>query len=206
MVLEQYFSSIETNGLLSVDKAGIYTVIARNRLSGCLSAPIAVAVAETTIGESISIQGNLAFSDNTEIVIQVDGSDVYEYQLDEGPFQSSNVFSNVSNGDHTVRVQDFYGCTDASMVFTVIGYPKYFTPNNDGYHDFWNVTGFKDQTAIITIFNKYGKLLKQLSSSGKGWDGTFNGQILPADDYWFTIKYTEKSIQKEFKSHFSLKR
>jgi hypothetical protein len=28
---------------------------------------------------------------------------------------------------------------------------------------------------------------------------------LPADDYWFSIKYTEDGIPKEFKSHFSLK-
>ncbi|MFY0484079.1 T9SS type B sorting domain-containing protein [Flavobacterium sp. PLA-1-15] len=39
-----------------------------------------------------------------------------------------------------------------------------------------------------------------------GWDGTYNGQPLPATDYWFTLDYEENGIRKEFKSHFAMKR
>ncbi|MDD3003934.1 T9SS type B sorting domain-containing protein [Flavobacterium sp.] len=45
-----------------------------------------------------------------------------------------------------------------------------------------------------------------MTASGLGWDGTYNGQLLPAADYWFTINYQESGINKEFRSHFSLKR
>jgi gliding motility-associated-like protein len=51
----------------------------------------------------------------------------------------------------------------------------------------------------LYIYDRYGKLVKQLTPNGKGWDGTFNGN--PPDD-WFSIKYTEDGIPKEFKSHF----
>jgi gliding motility-associated-like protein len=51
-----------------------------------------------------------------------------------------------------------------------------------------------------------GKLLKQISSTSAGWDGTFNGSPLPSDDYWFTVDYKETNLGKQFKSHFSLKR
>ena len=52
-----------------------------------------------------------------------------------------------------------------------------------------------------------GKLLKQISPTGSGWDGTFATKPLPATDYWFVLKYEDlKGIQKEFKSHFALKR
>ena len=34
--------------------------------------------------------------------------------------------------------------------------------------------------STIYIFDRYGKLLKQLSPLGQGWDGTFNGKPLPA--------------------------
>jgi len=51
-----------------------------------------------------------------------------------------------------------------------------------------------------------GKLIKQISPASNGWNGTFNGQPLPSSDYWFTVEYTEKGIQKVFKSHFTLKR
>ncbi|HEX9979873.1 MAG TPA: T9SS type B sorting domain-containing protein [Flavobacterium sp.] len=45
-----------------------------------------------------------------------------------------------------------------------------------------------------------------MSSTGNGWDGTFNGQPLPSTDYWFTVQYSEQGVAKEFKAHFSLKR
>jgi gliding motility-associated-like protein len=41
--------------------------------------------------------------------------------------------------------------------------------------------------AKISIFDRYGKLLKQISSTGAGWDGTYNGYLMPSDDYWFTV-------------------
>jgi gliding motility-associated-like protein len=41
---------------------------------------------------------------------------------------------------------------------------------------------------LSSISCRYGKLLNQLNPAGPGWDGTFNNQPLPSDDYWFTIK------------------
>ncbi|MGV7106796.1 T9SS type B sorting domain-containing protein, partial [Flavobacterium sp. U410] len=58
----------------------------------------------------------------------------------------------------------------------------------------------------IYIFDRYGKVIKQISPSGEGWNGTFNGRQLPSSDYWFTIEYVENQILKEFRAHFSLKR
>ena len=64
--------------------------------------------------------------------------------------------------------------------------------------------------ATIYIFDRYGKLIKQIAANGEGWDGTFNGNPVPSTDYWFTVTYKEyigdKEITKEFKAHFSLKR
>ncbi|WP_026989915.1 T9SS type B sorting domain-containing protein, partial [Flavobacterium subsaxonicum] len=95
---------------------------------------------------------------------------------------------------------------------SIIDYPHFFTPNGDGYHDTWNIVGLKNYPeARIFIFDRYGKLLKQLSpesdvNDGEGWDGTYNGQPVPADDYWFTVTYPDGNVTKEFKAHFSLKR
>jgi gliding motility-associated-like protein len=96
---------------------------------------------------------------------------------------------------------------------SIINYPHFFTPNGDGVNDTWNITGLNDQeSAKIYIFDRYGKLLKQISPKiNGGWDGTFNGQPLPTTDYWFTVDYYEIDINgtfvpKQFKAHFSLKR
>ena len=77
----------------------------------------------------------------------------------------------------------------------------------DGYNDNWSIKGLTPEfEAKIYIFDRYGKLLKQIDAYGNGWDGKFNGTEVPSSDYWFKIEYKEDGVQKEFKSHFSLKR
>jgi gliding motility-associated-like protein len=126
--------------------------------------------------------------------------------LDNGSFQSSNVFVNVGAGPHTVIARNGCGMVGPDTV-TIVDYPKFFTPNGDGYHDQWNISALSGQAnAKIYIFDRFGKLLKEIQPSSNGWDGTFNQQNLPATDYWFVVYYIEKDMSKEFKSHFALKR
>ena len=75
-------------------------------------------------------------------------------------------------------------------------------------HETWNIVNIGQQPdSIISIFDRYGKLLKQISPTGIGWDGKYNGKDMPSSDYWFTIEFTSQSNQKNvFKSHFTLKR
>ena len=87
-----------------------------------------------------------------------------------------------------------------------ITYNNYFTPNQDGYNDTWNIYLPVSYEGVIYIYDRYGKLLKQISPYGEGWDGTYNGNLLPSTDYWFKVEYVENNQKKEFKSHFSLKR
>ncbi|NQY07342.1 MAG: T9SS type B sorting domain-containing protein, partial [Flavobacteriaceae bacterium] len=58
----------------------------------------------------------------------------------------------------------------------------------------------------LYIFDRYGKLLKQLDPNGIGWDGTYNGNLLPSTDYWFKLNYIEDGVEKEFSGHFAMKR
>ena len=86
----------------------------------------------------------------------------------------------------------------------MIGYKKYFTPNNDGINDKWKILGIRidfNNASEIYIFDRYGKLLKQLDPITDGWDGTYLGKPMPATDYWFRV-YLEDG--REFKGHFSL--
>ncbi len=148
------------------------------------------------------------FEDNQVITVLATAAGNYLYQLDYGTLQESNVFQYVGSGIHVIRVVDANGCSSPlSQEVLVINYPKFFTPNNDSYNDTWNIFGLADQVnSKIFIFDRQGKLLKELSPNGKGWDGTYNGQQLPADDYWFLVKYSENGASNEFKAHFALKR
>lgn len=132
----------------------------------------------------------------------------YEYQLDAGTYQDSPIFENVNSGIHTVTVRDKNGCGYATSDALVLNYPKFFTPNGDGYNDTWNINDLSGQhNANITIFDRYGKILRQIKPSSEGWDGTWNGQVLSSDDYWFSLTYVdENQVNREFKSHFAMKR
>lgn len=135
----------------------------------------------------------------------------YVYWLDEeGIPQYSSYFTNVSSGIHTIYVQSADSCGDVlSTQVIVLNNPRFFTPNGDGYNDYWQVSGLENQPdARIYIFDRYGKLLKDMNTTDQGWDGTYNGHQLFSTDYWFKLSYRDPvtNESKEFRSHFSMKR
>ena len=143
-------------------------------------------------------------SDDNYIQILASGDGDFEYSIDGVNYQDSNLFENVLGGVYTVSVRDKLGCGEDSENVTIIDYPKYFTPNGDGMNDVWQIKGIiKYPNAIIYIYDRYGKLLKQISPNSSGWDATFNGEKMVSTDYWFTVKLDDEN---EFNGHFSLKR
>ncbi|NHF58277.1 T9SS type B sorting domain-containing protein [Flavobacteriaceae bacterium TP-CH-4] len=83
--------------------------------------------------------------------------------------------------------------------------PRFFTPNNDGNNDIWNISALTGSDIKVTIFNRFGQLLKQLDPNiTEGWDGRYNGTELPSSDYWY--RYTDPESGKTIKGHFTLKR
>jgi gliding motility-associated-like protein len=147
------------------------------------------------------------FSDEEMVMVNVTPAGDYEYQIDNGEFQNSNQFVGLNSGDHTIVVRDKFSCGMITGTVTLLDYPKFFTPNGDDFNDTWNISDLEDQpNAKIYIFDRYGKLVKQIAPGVDGWNGTFSGKPLPADDYWFTVEYQEQQINKIFKSHFALKR
>lgn len=161
---------------------------------------------------AFSEQHNILVTVNTTINNNVAG---YEFSLDGGPWESNEsntfiyTFTDVAAGEHIIRVRDEYSCSENSLTVLVIDYPLFFTPNGDEYNNHWNIYAIESQPdALIYIYDRYGKLLKQLSPMGQGWDGTYNGNPMPTSDYWFTVEYREPDTdeKKTFTSHFSLKR
>jgi len=206
---------------LEASEPGDYYLMA-TAANGCSERSNTVAVSvsgpATFIGTGYTITN--AFEENQAITIFVKGYGQYVYRLDDGPWQSDNVFSNVTPGLHNVKVKDIstadpcdgegldLGLEDIK-IFT---FPKFFTPNNDGYNDLWNIFSFTEEqpAALIFIYDRFGKLLKQIAPGGPGWDGIYDGKPLPSSDYWFTMIYkinNNNTVEtKQISSHFSLKR
>ena len=111
-------------------------------------------------------------------------------------------------GIYSVYVNDKNNCGTINIDVSVIGYPKFFTPNNDGYNDYWNVIGVNSNfypNSLIYIFDRFGKLVTTVDPSSNGWDGFYKGVSLPSSDYWFTVELIDSSgSRKVRKGHFSL--
>ena len=184
-----------------------------NKLTGCsnnFNTKITYYSAPKDI--SFTISGN-DFEDGYVVTVLADpvvGTvPSYEYQLDDGPWQANSVFKNVKPGLHAVSARDVHGCGMAtSASFRLIGYSRFFTPNGDGFNDTWNVIN-DPQVSIskVLIYDRYGKLIKQLDPRLNGWDGTYNGKVMPADDYWFIVDLKDQITGEisEFTGHFTLK-
>lgn len=161
-----------------------------------------------------SLQANpttlIAFDSNQTIIASVlPNSSDYLYSVDGSYWQESNTLTNIPTDATTLYVTNKFGCGETlTLPIIVVDFPKFFTPNGDGFHDYWNIEGANGiDIESIFIFDKYGKLIKQIDpNSSSGWDGTFNGKLLPSTDYWFKMIYTSNGNKQEFKSHFSLVR
>ena len=74
-------------------------------------------------------------------------------------------------------------------------YPKFFTPNNDGFNDFWQVgPTVADTVERIEVYDRYGRLLKVIDVRSQGWDGMYNGTPLPSSDYWYIVKHSDGQV------------
>jgi gliding motility-associated-like protein len=202
--------SSQTNATYLVSNEGTYYVTVTNNITNCQntdSITVSFSSEPATFTAEVT---SPAFSSNTTAILGIaeGGYGEYEYSIDGSNWQTSNQFEGLPLGTYTIYVRDQNKCgvKYVSDLFTIT-YPKYFTPNGDGFHDTWNIMDLdKSYNALVTIYDRYGKLIQQITPNRSGWDGTYNGVQLPATDYWFTISYTEKGENKIFKSHFSLLR
>ena len=196
----------QTRNNYRANQPGAYSVVATNLISGCSASANATIETRLPPGIVTTIVSNY-FSETQSVTVNVTPITNYEYKLDFNPYQDNNVFSDLTMGVHEISVRDKFFCGVKKITVQIINFPNYFTPNGDTIHDTWNITELKNQpNSYIDIFDRYGKLVKQIKPSGPGWDGNFNGNSLPASDYWFTVYYTEQNTNQKFSSHFSLVR
>ena len=197
------WSTDDTTPEIEITEVGTYFVTVTTSL-GCETTRVfTVSESETA---SIELTETVDFSDPNNITVTISGIGNYLYQLDDDEPQISNVFQNVSIGYHTVTIIDLNGCAEVTKEIVVIDAPKFMTPNSDGYFDTWHITGVETLPGtIIYIYDRYGKLLTQLTSSSVGWNGRYNGNLMPASDYWFLAKVRKGNIAFDVKGHFALR-
>ncbi|MBA6154757.1 T9SS type B sorting domain-containing protein [Gelidibacter maritimus] len=185
-----------------IDTGGAYTYAVANGCGVVISKVMVDVINFTPISDyDIKIK---EFSGNNSLEIIVNSNADYQYSLDGLQYQNSPIFDHLSGGDYTIYVREINGCGILQEAVTILDFPKFFTPNNDGFHDVWTLKGSTTRVYDLYIHDRYGKLLKQIRTSGKAdWDGTYRGENLPSDDYWFKVVFEDGVVKS---GHFSLKR
>jgi len=190
---------------IDVSQDGTYTCQVTDNITFCKSISTnTVIYSNPLIIEKIIISD---LTENNTITIIASEMENSEFGLNNpsGPFQLSNKFENVEPGFYTVYVNNKNSCSIISKNISVVGAPPYFTPNDDGYNDTWNIRGINNEllkNSKVIIYDRYGKILKIIPNAVSiGWDGTYNGNPLPATDYWFVVNLENGRTAK---GHFSL--
>ncbi|MCB0466781.1 MAG: T9SS type B sorting domain-containing protein [Aequorivita sp.] len=203
------WSNGDTTPTIEINEPGTYTLtVTRSKTINsetysCTNTHTFTVIASETAQITYQLTGNVG---NATLTVVAEGVGNYIYALDNGPFQQNPVFENVSPGEHIITVKDTNGCGATTILAYVIGFPNFFTPNNDGYHDYWQVAGQdrnNEQLAHVEIFNRFGKILYSLNLDNNGWDGTYNGKQMPSSDYWFKATFKNG---RTYRGHFTLKR
>ena len=193
-----------TTNSIAINTAGNYSVTVTNA-EGCT----AVKKFTVTSSEVASITGaivtDFAGNDNSVLLQYTGIGGNYEFSLDGSYFQDNPQFTGIAPGKYLAYANDKSGC-GLSIPFTVyvLDYPRFFTPNGDGYNDIWKIKNLDIfPNATLTIYDRYGKILTEINAINPYWNGKYIGKELPPDDYWFHLNLGEGKI---IKGHFSLKR
>ena len=63
-----------------------------------------------------------------------------------------------------------------------------FTPNGDGVNDTWDIDNIDLYPEVeINVFNQWGNKVFESTGYFEPWDGTYNGNPLPAATYYYTL-------------------
>ncbi|MCW3160326.1 T9SS type B sorting domain-containing protein [Chryseobacterium oryctis] len=132
--------------------------------------------------------------DGTTVTIGVSGGQPpYEYSLDGGSWQSTNVFYNVQRGPHTIQVRDSQKCEIVEKPFTIINLINTITPNGDGHNDTINYSGLMTKDNVeFRIFDRYGAEVFRGNPTNRFiWDGNMKDRPVNTATYWYFISWTE---------------
>ncbi|WP_269223352.1 choice-of-anchor L domain-containing protein [Flavobacterium sp. IMCC34518] len=195
------WSNGATTNKINIATSGEYSVTATN-LKGCQKIKKFI-VSSSGIGTITNVTVANFSGVNNSITISYTGNGNYELSLDGNLYQDNPFFVGISPGIYWATARDKNGCgISTPYKIYVLDYPRFFTPNNDGNNDTWKIKNLEIlPKSSLSIFDRYGKILKQLNTSNSGWNGTYIGKELPSDDYWFVLTFEDG---KTIKGHFSL--
>jgi|GEM_PF-3720411 len=174
----------ETTPSISVTETGYYTATITNELF-CND----VIVFDVKVSDGPEII-NLDVNDEYISFDIQNGFAPYTMMIDSEEIYSKVVSNNFAKGDHVLTVYDAANC-ETMATFHVedpIFVMDLFSPNDDGHNDSFTIEDLKKYPkSEVRIYDRFGRLMHKSPGTKLNWDGRFNGNLVPATDYWYHI-------------------
>ncbi len=116
------------------------------------------------------------------------------YMWSTGQTNPAIVITPTESTVYTVTGTSREGCTETkeikvSLTSCNLEIPNYFTPNQDGVHDIWNIKGLNCLSGFeLKIINRWGSVVFQTQSPNTGWDGLYKDKPAPEGVYFYVLE------------------
>jgi gliding motility-associated-like protein len=187
----QEFEAID-NSISTVVEEDLIIIVSGVDASGCTFTD---QMEVNLLTPEISVGDDLALIRGEEIELSV--------LQGEEPFNWSNlettrdiVVSPIVTTNFSVTALDTTnGCVGSDTLRVFVGMNEGFTPNGDGFNDFWQIDYLNQYEGVhIEIFNRWGSRLWQADSPNiENWNGKYNNEDLPVGTYYYIISFSEGS-------------
>ena len=184
----------QTNEIV-VSDAATYTVSASNT---CNTATAQLTVNDISPDASFNVNSEYGYAPYALTISALSGGSGCSWFVNNIPTSLSalNQLILENAGTYTVKqVCDNNGCMDSTSrdiivengIFT-LDLPNSFTPNGDGYNDFFKAKASGIVEFHSSIFDRWGQEVFHWEGASNSWDGTRDGKPVPDGVYFYVIQ------------------
>jgi len=186
-------------------KSGVYYILVEDQ-NGCSSKAVvdATNVSKVEIKDIVRVNPTDLDNPNGQITAQLTYPiDLVKYKLQVSEYgadykdlaeNTTGEFTGLKANNYKIIATSADGCEDIEYKELIIDSEKIkiynaFTPNGDGINDTWtieNISRFPE--CVVKVYNSWGLEVFHSEGYSISWDGTRNGNKLPAGVYYYSIK------------------
>ncbi len=185
----------ETTQDITVSEAGTYTVTYEKDCD--IYTDSVLVITDPDLLSTIDLGADQILCDllGGEITLNVN-TDLPNYLWNTGDTSQSVIITH--SGTYWVTSETLCKTISDTINITnceVMTLPNAFSPNQDGFNDVLQVLCSEcEQFISLTIYNRWGEVIFNVSNYDQGWDGKYLNEDMPIGSYAYILRYNEDEI------------